>query len=109
MSNTFLVDTATMQQWIASKLDPGVIEAELQAKGFDAEAIATNLKAFKRVRNAKRQVTGFVCMGIGAFLGFISCMLTVINPIPELYNIILFGLTSVAILIICLGMYFVFE
>jgi hypothetical protein len=48
-------------------------------------------------------------MGLGAFLGFISCVLSLTNPIPELYNVILFGLTSVAILIIVVGMYFLFE
>lgn len=63
----------------------------------------------KRVKNAKKQFTGFICLGTGAFLGFISCVLTLTNPIPELFNIILYGLTSVAILIICAGLYFVFE
>lgn len=109
MSNTISVDATTIRQWIAARLEPKAIEEELHAKGFDAEAIVIHLKAFKQVKNAKRQVTGFICMGLGAFLGFISCLLSVINPVPELYNIILFGLTSVAILIICLGMYFVFE
>ena len=109
MTDILPIDSATLQQWVTAKLEPEVVKEKLLAKGFDEDTIATHLKAFKRLRNAKRQMTGFVCMGIGAFLGFISCMLTVINPIPELYNIILFGLTSIAILIICLGMYFVFE
>jgi len=109
MTNTILVDAAAMQQWIIAKLEPDAVKKELLARGLDEDTIATHLKTFRRLKNAKRQVTGFICMGLGAFLGFISCVLTIINPIPELYNIILFGLTSVAILIICLGMYFVFE
>jgi hypothetical protein len=52
--------------------------------------IATNPEEFKRVKNAKKQFTGFICLGTGAFLGFISCVLTLTNPIPELFNIILF-------------------
>jgi hypothetical protein len=48
-------------------------------------------------------------MALGAFLGFLSCVLTLANPIPELHNLILFGFTSVGILIIMVGMYFVFE
>ena len=71
--------------------------------------IAHHPEEFKRVKNAKIQFTGFICLGTGAFLGFISCVLTLTNPIPELFNIILYGLTSVAILIICAGLYFVFE
>lgn len=57
----------------------------------------------------KKQFNGFFCMGLGAFLGFISCVLSLTNPIPELYNVILYGLTSIAILIIVVGMYFLFE
>jgi hypothetical protein len=57
----------------------------------------------------KRQTNGFICMGVGAFLGFISCMLTVINPVPALYYYILYGLTSISITIIFIGLYLVFE
>jgi hypothetical protein len=48
-------------------------------------------------------------MGIGAFLGFISCVCTIINAVPALYNAILYGLTAIAITIIFVGLYFVFE
>ncbi len=109
MSYTIPVDQAIIQQWIAAKLEPSAVEEELLSMGMDAATIATNLQAFKRLRNAKRQVNGFICMGLGAFIGFISCILSVLNPIPELYNVILFGLTSVAIMIVFLGMYFLFE
>ncbi len=56
-----------------------------------------------------RQRRGFTLAGAGAVLGFISCVLTIINPIPELYYIILYGLTSIAILLIFAGLYFIFE
>ena len=59
--------------------------------------------------NAKKQFMGFVFMAVGAFLGFVSCVLSLINPIPELYNVILFGLISIAIIVIFIGMYCVFE
>ena len=71
--------------------------------------IAHHPEEFKQGKNAKKQFIGFICLGTGAFLGFISCVLTLTNPIPELFNIILYGLTSVAILIICAGLYLVFE
>lgn len=109
MSYTVSVDPATIQQWIAAKLEPKAVEEVLLAKGLDAADIANHLKAFKKLKNAIRQVKGFFCMGLGAFLGFVSCLLSITNPWPELYNVILFGLTSIAISIICLGMYFVFE
>ena len=109
MPYTATIDTATIQQWLAAKLEPTSAEEELLSKGFDADSISMHLKEYRRLRNAKKQTNGFACMALGAVLGFISCVLSITNPVPELYNVIFFGLTSVAILIICLGMYFIFE
>lgn len=58
---------------------------------------------------AKRHAKGFKLTGLGAFLGFISCILSILNPIPEIYYFILYGLTSISILIAFLGLYFIFE
>lgn len=109
MEKLTVVDAAIIRKWIEAKLDPAEVEASLQMDNMPEEEIAGYLRAFKKERYAIRRFNGFVCAGIGAFLGFISCMLSIINPIPELYNIILFGLTSIAILIIFLGLYFLFE
>ncbi len=103
------IDNALIRQWHLSQLDPQAVEAELVSKGFDAETISAYLNAYKKFKVEKKQFIGFFCMGLGAFLGFISCVLSLTNPIPELYNLILFGLTSVAISIIVVGMYFLFE
>jgi hypothetical protein len=103
------IDNALLRQWNLSSLEPRAIEAELSAKGMDAETINAYVDAYKKFKIARKQFVGFFCMGLGAFLGFVSCVLSLTNPIPELYNLILFGLTSVAILIIVIGMYFLFE
>ena len=97
MSNNAAIDLTTVQEWISAKRDPKVIEEELLSNGLDAEAVSMHLKEYKRLRYAKRQNTGFICLGIGAMTGFISCVLTLTNPVPELYNVILYGLTSVAV------------
>lgn len=94
---------------VGSQREPQAIEAELNGLGHDAASVAAHLKEFKRLKNAKRQFNGFILMAIGAFLGFISCVLSIINPIPGLFNVILYGLTMVAILIIVLGLYYVVE
>ena len=39
----------------------------------------------------------------------ISCVLSLTNPVPELYYAILYGFTSAAILVIFIGLYFIFE
>lgn len=109
MEKVIPVDVSLLRPWIEAKLSPAEIEARLHKAGFSEETIAAYLREYKKELYAARRFNGFVCAGFGAFLGFVSCVLSIINPIPELYHIILFGLTSVAILIICLGLYFVFE
>ncbi len=103
------IDNALLRQWHMSRLEPQAVEMELASKGLDRETILEHLEAYRKFKIEKKQFVGFFCMGLGAFLGFISCVLSLTNPIPELYNVILFGLTSVAILIIVVGMYFLFE
>ncbi len=109
MSQTSSFDQKIIQQWLAAKLDYKDAEKEMLEKGLDADSVITNLKEYKRLRNAKKQFAGFICMGLGAFLGFISCVLSIINPLPQLYTLFLFGLTSIAILVIVYGLYLVFE
>jgi hypothetical protein len=109
MSLTTSADASLIQQWVAAKRDIETIEEELQQKGLDEASIAAYLKEYKRQRNEKRQFTGFVHIAVGAILGFISCTLTVTNIFPGMFDVILYGLTTVAILFICRGLYFVFE
>jgi hypothetical protein len=103
------INKELLQQWVTDKLDPQDVEKVLKEEGFEASDISEYLKAYKKLKNENRQFIGFICAGLGAFLGFISCVLSIVNPIPELYNLILFGLTSLAIIIIVVGLYLVFE
>jgi hypothetical protein len=109
MPYSVTIDNTLLKQWNLSRLEPKAIEAELSSKGCDNDTISAYLEAYRKYKVDRKQFVGFFCMGLGAFLGFISCILSLTNPIPELYNVILFGLTSVAILIIVVGMYFLFE
>lgn len=103
------IDDNLIQLWMNTKLEPAAVEEYLRQKGFSDEGIANYLDEYRKAKFAKRRFNGFFCAALGAFLGFLSCLLTIINPVPELYNLVLFGLTSVAILLICLGLYFLFE
>ena len=109
MSYPASVNTAVAQQWVTDKLNIEKVKEQLAALGYDEEAVSLHLKEYKKHRYGKRQFTGFVCLAAGAFLGFISCVLTLINPVPELYNWILYGLTSVAVVVIVLGLYYLLE
>jgi len=108
MSSQFL-NSSVIQNWVKGNLNIQKIEQNLVALGYDKQVIDAYLVEFKKAQNTKRRFKGFICLGAGAFLGFLSCVLTLINPVPELYNLILFGLTSISILIICLGLYNIFE
>ena len=109
MQEISVVNNSEIQLWISQKLDVENLRQLLAQRGLSDESIKIHLKEFKKLRYAKRQSRGFIFASIGAFLGFVSCLLTVLNPIPELYNLILFGLTSFAIIIIFIGLYFIFE
>jgi hypothetical protein len=109
MPESIQIDTMLVQQWALNKTSPQLIESELREKGFDTAAISGYLAEFKRLRNAKKQFKGFACMGAGALLGFISLVLSLTNPFPGMYDFFLFGLTSVAVLVVFLGLYLVFE
>lgn len=100
---------ALFRQWMREKLDPQSIREKLIALGHDETSVESHLQAFAKMKQSDRQTNGFIVTGIGAVLGFISCVLTVINPVPEIYNLILYGLTSIAILTICYGLYLIFE
>jgi hypothetical protein len=106
---SFAVDSAIIQQWIAEKLNPEKVEQRLSTLNLGEEQRSAYLKEFKKIRNDQRQFKGFVILGAGAFLGFISCVLSIINPVPEFYYHILYGFTSVAVAVIFIGLYFVFE
>ena len=103
------VNIDLLKQWSMQGLDLNAVIAELRAGGMDEETLKNYMEAYKKYKVSKKQFKGFVLMGLGAFLGFVSCVLSLVNPIPELYNLILFGLTSLAIIIIVAGMYFLFE
>lgn len=109
MQITSTIDQAEIQQWISNKLSVQKIEELLQVKGFDPETISLYLKEYNKQRYAIRRSKGFVYASIGAFLGFIGCILAILNPLPELYYVGLFGFTSIAAILICTGLYFLFE
>jgi hypothetical protein len=109
MSRTIPIDAAQLSQWAAEKLDHDTVRTALQSRGMDQDSINAYLAEYRKLRNAKKQFGGFLCCGIGAFLGFLGCVLSMVNPVPELYGFFLYCLTSIAILVIFAGLYLLFE
>jgi hypothetical protein len=98
-----------IEHWLSLNYSAEQVVNELQAKNLDAEVIEHYVKEYKKQRSTKQQFNGFMCLGVGAFIGFISCVLSILNPFPEFYYSILFGFTALAICIIMAGLYFIFE
>ncbi len=63
----------------------------------------------KKQKIAKKQHMGFLFLAIGSFLGFLSCVLTMLDFAPGWNGFFLYGLTSAAILLVFYGLYLVFE
>lgn len=107
--NSTAINKNVIATWANEKLSLEVVTQKLTDLGYDSETLNLAVQEYKKLKRSKRQSTGFCFTIIGAALGFISCLLTILNPVPSLYNIILYGLTSLAIVVIICGLYHIFE
>ncbi len=85
------------------------LQQKLESQGWEEEAIQKCIIEFEKVKRSQRSNSGFMYGGIGGFVGFVSCLLSISNPIPDLHAVFLYGLTSVSILLVVYGMYLIFE
>lgn len=102
-------DSSILVQALKDNWEKDLLIERLTQAGHDEVSIDLLVREYKKLRIAKRQSIGFVLMAIGAFLGLASFLLTIFNPFPELFGVVLYGLTSLAILIAFVGLYYVFE
>lgn len=96
-------------QWSHLGYSVEQIEADLQDKGFIKEKVDEIIQLYKKHRSAAKSTRGFICMVIGALVGFTSCMFTLLDIFPEMREFDMVGLTSIAIGLVVLGCYYVFE
>lgn len=107
--STLALDLDLLRAWVAEKIDEEIARERLIAKGFVGEILGKHVKEFRRLRSMHRQTTGFIITAIGAFLGFVSCILTMMDIAPAWNGFFLYGLTTVAVIITCLGLWYIFE
>lgn len=98
-----------IERLLLENRDFGKLKEKLLSLGWDEETVSKGIASFKNARDSRRRSMGSTCIGIAALLGLISCILGVANPIPELYYYFLYGITGVAILLGCYGLYNIFE
>jgi ABC-type lipoprotein release transport system permease subunit len=107
--NNSSINLAKIQQWMNQNLSHQDVEQTLIANGYETGTVTEYLKEFTRQKRAKKQMFGFILMAIGAFIGFVACVMTIINVIPDLHDFFLFGVTMVAVSLAFYGMYIAFQ
>ncbi len=109
MKDLISINDRRLKEWLESNCSVEQIRNELMLAGFNEDEIEQTLIAYKKYQSERRQKPGFIYMSAGAFLGFLSCVLTMMDLIPLLTGFFLYGLTTIAICVVLYGCYLVFE
>lgn len=96
-------------QWMQEGLDEKQVNARLVTLNIDSEGLTNIATEYNKYRQNIRSKKGLNCILIGAILGFLSCMLTLLNVMPELRDFFLVGLTTLGISVAVYGCYCIFE
>ncbi len=108
-SENRIVEDSRIKYWIAVHIPLNEIEKELADAGFTEDEIAASIRTYKKIKNAGKHSIGITCVIIGAVMGFLSCLLAILNPVPAMFHVFLYGITPVAILVLFVGLYLLFE
>lgn len=95
--------------WKCNNLSSELIMQELSLKGYSNTEVEEIITLYKKKCDNDRMTKGFIMMGAGAFLGFISCVCVLLDFGSLMRDIFLYGLTSVSVIIAMAGLYLVFE
>lgn len=98
-----------LEKWMKANLTEEQVKAELVRDGCDPNETDELTRLFKKYRMNERTKRGLRLLVIGCFIGFVSCVLTVMGAFPEIKGFILYGLTSIGITLALWGGYYVFE
>jgi len=80
------------------------IETDLVQEGHDERFIKDLLQEIIKLRNSKRRVTGLSLILSGAVICLLSCVLSIVLHLsPAVFAIVLYGFTSVGILLAFAG------
>lgn len=93
-------------QWLRQGLDNQSIKQELAKLGVDERNMPDMLKEISRMRNARNTATGLYFILFGAVLCLLSCILTL--TLSANTGLVLYGLTSVGILVAFYGLFKIF-
>ncbi len=95
--------------WKERKLCEEEIRKELFNKNYPVVKIDEIISLYHKKQLDARFTKGFVLMGTGAFIGFLSCLFAILDFAPAWRYFYLYGLTSISVIIAMAGCYLVFE
>lgn len=92
--------------WLSTGLDNKQISAELLAMGVDERNIPEMLREINKMRSARNTTRGMYLVLGGAILCLASCVFTILST--QTSGMILYGLTTVGLVIAMAGLYKIF-
>lgn len=92
--------------WLEKGLDEKEIKNQLASLGIDDRYMPEMLKEIKKLRQSKSTANGLVYILIGAVMCLFSCVYTIVAGNNS--ELILYGLTSLGIIIIFIGLVKIF-
>lgn len=102
-------DETLFRSWQQRNVSKAVVQEELNNQGFSLEEITSMLEDYNRYRIARRNTMGWTLMGLGGLLGLVSCIFTMLDPMPVIRGFFMYGLTSLAVVMALYGCYLVME
>lgn len=103
------INEHTIRNWVSNGFSEELVLDELRKLGVLEHEMEMHLKAYKHALFEKRKVNAFILLGASALLGLIGCIMSMINPFPDYYNLFLYGTTSIAALLAFGGLYLLLE
>lgn len=96
--------------WLDKGYSTEQITAELRNRGFDERQLPEMLAEIKRLRNARSLSKGLILILVGAVVCLLSCILTMTSSYSHSnFGIILYGFTTIGILIVFAGLMKIFN
>ena len=109
MVQTQTNDEVLFRTWQQRNVSKALVREELRNQGLSMDEITSMLEDYTRYRIARRNTMGWTLMGLGGLLGLVSCIFTMLDPMPVIRGFLMYGLTSLAVVLALYGCYLVME
>ena len=109
MTQTYTDSEVLFRRWHQLKMTKAQVMEELQSQQLSSEDMAAIWDNYYRYRVDKRNSLGWLMMFAGGALGLVSCVLTMIDPLPELRWVFMYVFTTIAVSVALYGCYLVME